>query len=896
LFLLYFFSSIIIASRDKNKIVMGRRKAGQEGGPAKKITTGEVFCDSEGNKAEVLKVDTNSANKPIVFRTEQGEGKLPMEEFKKQFTKKITFVEGEQMIDTRTGESFTLDTDVPANVTRAVEVVLTDEAGVERKMSKMEFKDHFRRPSDVAKQVLSQNNPAGDPGFDEMTSAEPEQVTEPIADIEAEEPVQENGGEMTPEEGVEVAPEPASKEEVLPAEESVEENDAEETPESDDAESQSEPQQVTEPESQPEPAPVAQSGGNEDSKPASSAGDFAMAGAATVAAAAATTYPTQAMKTLPVSVAPQQAQQPEAPKSPETVSVQDPATPEAPAEKKDVAFEQLKALLEEKRQEYVEDNYRHASSVSRLAKILGIVHIEKTPTYKEEYEAALRAVEGYERKQLEGTLQDTAIPAAEKAKLVESHFLRFSFEEKMALYELGIGVKMKAESDKWYTKASELVMQFGNGYRHLNWKQKAAIAAGVIGVGALAGATGGAAASAVAGALWGARRAATGTASFLAANEGTNKLVDWAGKRGATKEVEQLVKKETDPTYAALFAQLDTKISSLDKALEDRKRWGNRAKVMGIVSAVGLSGVTHLTNFFGWEESVPAGASAEHVSGAAASLGEQGMNHDVISGGSAVDTMPGNGAASAAAEHFGGDTAVAAANMPVFGEVDVTSADRARGLWGILDRQLPADMPKAERTQVIARLEALAKTKFAGKSPAEIQSLYGFSSGKLDVIRDEDVLKLRALFSQEEYAAALEGKGSVMSGALGTADQALQGANVTDAAAAAAQEAAGDAHVAASAAKEAAAAIAQDPTQKFASASLKVDVGTHGGATLQSAGFTPHPIDQMQGNYVSADQGDVYRGSRELLQTVLGKNLNAPSLQQNEQNFYRLARWWAYHI
>jgi hypothetical protein len=288
---------------------------------------------------------------------------------------------------------------------------------------------------------------------------------------------------------------------------------------------------------------------------------------------------------------------------------------------------------------------------------------------------------------------------------------------------------------------------------------------------------------------------------------------------------------------------------------------------MGIVSAVGLSGVTHLTHFFGWEGNVPAGASVEHVSGAEASLGEQGVSHDAMPGGSVIDsTVPGNGVASAAAEHLGGDTPVGAANMPVFGEVDVTSADRARGLWGILDRQLPADMPKAERTQVIARLEALAKTKFAGKSPAEIQSLYGFSSGKLDVIRDEDVLKLRALFSQEEYAAALEGKGSMMSGALGTADQALQGTNVTDAAAAAAQEAASDAHAAASAAKEAAAAIAQDPTHGLAPASLKVDVGAHGGATLQSAGFTPHPIDQMQGNYVSADQGDVYRGSRELLQ------------------------------
>jgi hypothetical protein len=639
---------------------MGRRAA-QEGGPSKKITTGEIFRDSEGNKATVLKVDLNSANKPITFRTKQGEEKLPMEEFKKQFSEKLTFVQGPEVVNKKTGEVYTLNTDVLANATRGKTILIRDvKTGLISSVPQIALIRDFVAVKNITDTVL-------DSGVAEE-GVEPGQG---IESVDAEKAAYEEAGGPAEEGGAE---------------------------DPDDVE----PQQVT----QPGPVPVTPSNPSVSLQSTSPADAFTMAGAATVAAAAAT-YPTQAMRPMPTGAIPQPEQQPET-KSPETVPVQDPVTPEAPAtEQKDVAFEQLKALLEEKRQEYVEDNYRHASSVSRLAKILGIVHIEKTPTYKEEYEAALRAVEGYERKQLEAKLQDVVIPAAEKAKLVESHFLRFSFEEKIVLYELGIGVKMKAESDKWYTKAGELVAQFGNGYRHLNWKQKAAIAAGVIGVGALAGATGGAAASAVAGALWGARRAATGTASFLAANEGTNKLVDWAGKRGATKEVDRLMKKETaDPTYTALFAQLDTKISSLDKALEDRKRWGNRAKVAGIVSAVGLGGMAHFTHFFGFEDNVPVSASVEHVSGAVASAGEQGMNQDAIPR-SAVDAVPGSGATSVATERLGGaadtvDTA-GTAKTPIFGEVDVTPADRARGLWGILDRQLPADMPEAERNQVIAR-------------------------------------------------------------------------------------------------------------------------------------------------------------------------------------------------
>jgi hypothetical protein len=326
---------------------MARRKAPQEGQPSPKIVVGQIFRDSEGKKVAVLKVDKNSANISVTFRTKQGEEKLPMEEFKKRFKEKLTFVQGQKMVNKKTGEVYTLNTDVLANVTRGNTILIRDvETGLLLEVPQITLGLDYVAVKSTAEVV-----------------ALAEQATEPRSDIEAEELVQENGSEG-------VAPE----EETLPAEESVEENDAEEIPESDDVESQPEPQ--------PEPTLVTQAGENADSKPASSAGAFVMAGAATVAAAA--TAGAQSVKATPtITMSPlsqpqsQQEQQPEA-KSPEAAPVQDSVVQEAaPAEKKDVAFEQLKALLEEKRQEYVEDNYRHASSVSRLAKILGIVHIEK---------------------------------------------------------------------------------------------------------------------------------------------------------------------------------------------------------------------------------------------------------------------------------------------------------------------------------------------------------------------------------------------------------------------------------------------------------------------------------------------------------------------------------------
>ena len=96
-----------------------------------------------------------------------------------------------------------------------------------------------------------------------------------------------------------------------------------------------------------------------------------------------------------------------------------------------------------------------------------------------------------------------------------------------------------------------------------------------------------------------------------------------------------------------------------------------------------------------------------------------------------------------------------ASAMPA--EYELTGADSQKGLWGVLEKSLPADMDEAQKTKAITSLQKLIATKLEALSPAD-QEAIGFRSGDINTIYAGDTLKLDGLVSQSELQEVLNGK------------------------------------------------------------------------------------------------------------------------------------------
>lgn len=89
----------------------------------------------------------------------------------------------------------------------------------------------------------------------------------------------------------------------------------------------------------------------------------------------------------------------------------------------------------------------------------------------------------------------------------------------------------------------------------------------------------------------------------------------------------------------------------------------------------------------------------------------------------------------------------------------VTAADGKKGLWGVIEKRLPADMPKGDRSRIIASLENLMRKDLAAMSPAE-RAAAGFAEGKLDLIHEGKVIQFHKFISltPDRIQAIMEGQ------------------------------------------------------------------------------------------------------------------------------------------
>lgn len=87
----------------------------------------------------------------------------------------------------------------------------------------------------------------------------------------------------------------------------------------------------------------------------------------------------------------------------------------------------------------------------------------------------------------------------------------------------------------------------------------------------------------------------------------------------------------------------------------------------------------------------------------------------------------------------------------------VTVENSQTGLWGILDKSLPTNLPDSERAKAVASLQNLIANKLEHLSPEE-QNALGFRGGNINTIYPGETLKLQSLVSQSELNEILGGK------------------------------------------------------------------------------------------------------------------------------------------
>lgn len=86
----------------------------------------------------------------------------------------------------------------------------------------------------------------------------------------------------------------------------------------------------------------------------------------------------------------------------------------------------------------------------------------------------------------------------------------------------------------------------------------------------------------------------------------------------------------------------------------------------------------------------------------------------------------------------------------------VKASDGKRGLWGILDKRLPANVPAGDKNRVIQSLENLMQQRLDGMSPAE-QEAVGFPTGKIDMIQRGSMIRFDKLLDADEIKEAIDG-------------------------------------------------------------------------------------------------------------------------------------------
>ena len=251
------------------------------------------------------------------------------------------------------------------------------------------------------------------------------------------------------------------------------------------------------------------------------------------------------------------------------------------------------------------------------------------------------------------------------------------------------------------------------------------------------------------------RRFCAGLGGAVALDAAAEKFFSGRQEKKATAEIQDFIENEEGASpeeFAKKLNQfLDLENHSVDKQIDKKRRktffrkWSLR--LGGVFGGLALS--EYLSYLHDTEVSVvPESTDAVVGSGAEVPLpiNEPTVSYNQIEGGATEGP---------AAPLAGEIPAPAVAGLPE--TYALTTADSQKGLWGVLEKSVPAELQGAEKTRAISSLQNLIATKLEGLSP-EARTLAGFSSGAVGTIYAEDTLKLGNLVSPEEFQEIIDGK------------------------------------------------------------------------------------------------------------------------------------------
>jgi hypothetical protein len=285
----------------------------------------------------------------------------------------------------------------------------------------------------------------------------------------------------------------------------------------------------------------------------------------------------------------------------------------------------------------------------------------------------------------------------------------------------------------------------GEKYNGLSLGKKALLAVGLVGSSIALGATGGAGIAVGAVAV---RRFCAGLGGAVAIDAAAEKFFSGRQEKKAHTETTDFIEQEKWASSPELMKRFDTFLAlendSIDKQIDKKRtkmffrKWSLR---MG--GAFGLAALSEL-----WQ----AHDAVASVTPPADTLPP--VLPDQIGG-----DMPDASVSEAAIpEATAAITETPIAPTPSIPESYTLSApDSNQGLWGVLDKSLPAELDEAHKNQAITSLQNLIATKLEDMSP-EDRAAAGFRSGDINTIYAGDTLKLDGLVSQTELQEIIDGK------------------------------------------------------------------------------------------------------------------------------------------
>ncbi|MCW1888681.1 MAG: hypothetical protein KIH67_003965 [Candidatus Moranbacteria bacterium] len=295
----------------------------------------------------------------------------------------------------------------------------------------------------------------------------------------------------------------------------------------------------------------------------------------------------------------------------------------------------------------------------------------------------------------------------------------------------------------------------GNWYNGLSLKKKAIIGATLFSGSLALGATGmGIGIPAV---VW-LRRFMAGSGSAIKLDAIAERWQEGANAKKIEEHLERAVDNSRELTSEELLAKMQAYLQVSEKAIDQelikrrksraKRKWGSR-----LAGAFGGVAISELVAYGFAPDTVEAAGSAGSAAGAVGM--EQEVGGEIPSspqGGVSPESTPlsGDAGAGAGTEVEGVAEAGAPGITGIPHDYQVTTDDGRRGLWGILEKSLPADMSEADRVERIGALEKIIALKVANLSP-ELQAEYGFQGGNINIIQPGSTIQFDKLLTPEEW-------------------------------------------------------------------------------------------------------------------------------------------------